>query len=182
MNTMTRAPGALTDLLEEAFDRRRAAASTLIDQAGNLALACRALADRFRAGGRLLTFGIGTAAADAQHVAVEFMHPVIVGKRALRLERQALEEAGETIGRSLDLDADAGRVVYHSPGEVERAGQAVNEGPEAHALHHSLDANPESCRHRDSVLRLRHSVLLRRHATGPARRPGERASAVPAAT
>jgi D-sedoheptulose 7-phosphate isomerase len=103
MNTMTRAPGALTDLLEEAFDRRRAAASTLIDQAGNLALACRALADRFRAGGRLLTFGIGTAAADAQHVAVEFMHPVIVGKRAL----PALSLAGDPALLS-DVAARAG--------------------------------------------------------------------------
>ncbi|MBV9282843.1 MAG: SIS domain-containing protein [Chloroflexi bacterium] len=38
---------------------------------------------RFLAGGRLLAFGRGAAATDAQHVAVEFVHPVIVGKRAL---------------------------------------------------------------------------------------------------
>ncbi len=35
------------------------------------------------AGGRLLAFGRGPYATDAQHVAVEFVHPVIVGKRAL---------------------------------------------------------------------------------------------------
>jgi D-sedoheptulose 7-phosphate isomerase len=35
------------------------------------------------AGGRLLAFGNGSAATDAQHVSVEFVHPVIVGKRAL---------------------------------------------------------------------------------------------------
>src|SRR5437764_14010189 len=48
-----------------------------------LAEACREMARRFLAGGRLLAFGRGAAATDAQHVAVEFVHPVIVGKRAL---------------------------------------------------------------------------------------------------
>jgi D-sedoheptulose 7-phosphate isomerase len=38
---------------------------------------------RFLAGGRLLAFGSGSAATDAEHVSVEFVHPVIVGKRAL---------------------------------------------------------------------------------------------------
>ncbi len=35
------------------------------------------------AGGRLLAFGQGASTTDAQHVSVEFVHPVIVGKRAL---------------------------------------------------------------------------------------------------
>ncbi|MGH2388780.1 MAG: phosphoheptose isomerase, partial [Chloroflexota bacterium] len=48
-----------------------------------LAAACRQMSDRFLAGGRLLAFGNGSAATDAQHVSVEFVHPVIVGKRAL---------------------------------------------------------------------------------------------------
>jgi D-sedoheptulose 7-phosphate isomerase len=41
------------------------------------------MAVRFHRGGKLVTFGNGGASADAQHVAVEFVHPVIVGKRAL---------------------------------------------------------------------------------------------------
>ncbi len=41
------------------------------------------MAARFHRGGRLFTFGNGGAATDAQHIAVEFVHPVIVGKRAL---------------------------------------------------------------------------------------------------
>ncbi|MCW2945220.1 MAG: phosphoheptose isomerase [Actinoallomurus sp.] len=41
------------------------------------------MAERFHRGGRLFTFGNGGAATDAQHIAVEFVHPVIVGKRAL---------------------------------------------------------------------------------------------------
>ena len=48
-----------------------------------LAEACREMADRFLQGGRLLAFGRGPYATDAQHVSVEFVHPVIVGKRAL---------------------------------------------------------------------------------------------------
>jgi len=41
------------------------------------------MSERFLGGGRLLAFGRGAAATDAQHVSVEFVHPVIVGKRAL---------------------------------------------------------------------------------------------------
>jgi D-sedoheptulose 7-phosphate isomerase len=48
-----------------------------------IAQACWEMARRFHKGGRLLAFGNGAAATDAQHVAVEFVHPVIVGKRAL---------------------------------------------------------------------------------------------------
>lgn len=51
--------------------------------ADRLSHACRELALRFQGGGRLLVFGTGAEATDAQHVAVEFVHPVLVGKRAL---------------------------------------------------------------------------------------------------
>jgi D-sedoheptulose 7-phosphate isomerase len=52
-------------------------------EAPRLAEACRELSERFLRGGRLLAFGRGAYATDAQHVSVEFVHPVIVGKRAL---------------------------------------------------------------------------------------------------
>src|SRR5215831_3659425 len=52
-------------------------------EAGRIAEACWAMARRFHQGGRLLAFGNGAGATDAQHVSVEFVHPVIVGKRAL---------------------------------------------------------------------------------------------------
>src|SRR5947209_8040857 len=52
-------------------------------EAGRIAQACWAMARRFHQGGRLLVFGNGAWATDAQHVSVEFVHPVIVGKRAL---------------------------------------------------------------------------------------------------
>jgi D-sedoheptulose 7-phosphate isomerase len=41
------------------------------------------MSERFLRGGRLLAFGRGQYSTDAQHVSVEFVHPVIVGKRAL---------------------------------------------------------------------------------------------------
>jgi D-sedoheptulose 7-phosphate isomerase len=52
-------------------------------EAERLAQACRDMSSRFLNGGRLLAFGRGPYATDAQHVSVEFVHPVIVGKRAL---------------------------------------------------------------------------------------------------
>src|SRR5579871_1180604 len=52
-------------------------------EADRLAAACRQMSERFLRGGRLLAFGRGPYATDAQHVSVEFVHPVIVGKRAL---------------------------------------------------------------------------------------------------
>jgi D-sedoheptulose 7-phosphate isomerase len=49
-----------------------------------LARLCHRMAERFARGGRLVAFGRSPAArSDARHIAVEFVHPVIVGKRAL---------------------------------------------------------------------------------------------------
>jgi D-sedoheptulose 7-phosphate isomerase len=66
-----------------AFERRAAPARSLAEQAGAVAEACHAMAVRFHRGGKLVVFGTGGPSTDAQHVAVEFVHPVIVGKRAL---------------------------------------------------------------------------------------------------
>ncbi|MBV8674396.1 MAG: phosphoheptose isomerase, partial [Acidobacteriaceae bacterium] len=52
-------------------------------EARRLAEACREMSERFLRGGRLLAFGRGPYSTDAEHVSVEFVHPVIVGKRAL---------------------------------------------------------------------------------------------------
>jgi D-sedoheptulose 7-phosphate isomerase len=66
-----------------AFGRREDPGKALAADAEQVAHACRDMALRFHRGGKLIVFGNGGAAADAQHVAVEFVHPVIVGKRAL---------------------------------------------------------------------------------------------------
>ncbi len=53
-------------------------------EAGRLAHCCHRMAERFARGGRLIAFGRSPQArSDVRHVAVEFVHPVIVGKRAL---------------------------------------------------------------------------------------------------
>ena len=67
----------------KAFARRVEPMTGLAAQADAVAQACQAMAVRFHQGGKLVVFGTGTASTDAQHVAVEFVHPVIVGKRAL---------------------------------------------------------------------------------------------------
>ena len=53
-------------------------------EADRLAQLCHRMAERFARGGRLLAIGASPAGwTDARHIAVEFVHPVIVGKRAL---------------------------------------------------------------------------------------------------
>ena len=65
------------------FELRSGPTEDLAGQADAVAAACHAMAVRFHRGGKLVVFGVGSASTDAQHVAVEFVHPVIVGKRAL---------------------------------------------------------------------------------------------------
>ena len=67
----------------DALARRAGPARQLAEDAARVATACHDMAVRFHQGGRLVVFGNGGAATDAQHIAVEFVHPVIVGKRAL---------------------------------------------------------------------------------------------------
>jgi D-sedoheptulose 7-phosphate isomerase len=71
------------------------------DRIGRL---CHQMSERFARGGRLLAIGGSPAArSDARHVAVEFVHPVIVGKRAL--PAVAFERAADAalIARSDDM-------------------------------------------------------------------------------
>ncbi len=70
---------AATDALEQ----RVKPVEALADDAEQVAAACHAMAVRFHRGGKLVCFGSGGPSTDAQHIAVEFVHPVIVGKRAL---------------------------------------------------------------------------------------------------
>ena len=108
-------------------------------EAPRLAEACHEMSRRFLAGGRLLAFGNGSAATDAQHVSVEFVHPVIVGKRALpaldlgpEFERRlpvilhpqdmvmgfAFPERDEAVERSLGVARERGALTFALAGEV----------------------------------------------------------------
>jgi D-sedoheptulose 7-phosphate isomerase len=81
---MTLTDSDLHALVERRFDLSTSLPGCFFaTEADTIAAACWAMARRFHKGGRLLAFGNGAWATDAQHVSVEFVHPVIVGKRAL---------------------------------------------------------------------------------------------------
>jgi D-sedoheptulose 7-phosphate isomerase len=80
---MTQRVSDRTQVAAAAFARRVEPARGLAGEAERVARACHDMAVRFSRGGKLIGFGNGGPATDAQHVAVEFVHPVIVGKRAL---------------------------------------------------------------------------------------------------
>ena len=54
-----------------------------VDNAAEIDTCARVLAQRFKAGGRLLVMGNGGSACDAAHIAVEFIHPIVEKRRAL---------------------------------------------------------------------------------------------------
>jgi D-sedoheptulose 7-phosphate isomerase len=97
--------GALGELLERRLEQRRLAGTRFFAlEAERIAQLCHQMAERFARGGRLLAFGLTAAArSDVRHVAVEFVHPVIVGKRAL----PALGLWGESGPLARELDAVA---------------------------------------------------------------------------
>jgi D-sedoheptulose 7-phosphate isomerase len=92
---MTSAAGAdvLGERIARALAARTQASRRFFDAEGErIARLCHRMAERFARGGRLVALGRSPSArSDARHVAVEFVHPVIVGKRAL----PALALAGE---------------------------------------------------------------------------------------
>ncbi len=94
--------------------------------ADRLARLCHLTAQRFAQGGRLLACGDTPAArSDARHVAVEFVHPVIVGKRAL--------PALALTGQGGDLAVQLGLIVR--PEDIAIAfGTDEDEGAAARAL------------------------------------------------
>ena len=72
-----------TFVRDELLRRNAISAEYIPRHSKALAETCRLIAERYRRGGRLLAFGRGPYATDAQHISVEFIHPIIVGKRAL---------------------------------------------------------------------------------------------------
>jgi D-sedoheptulose 7-phosphate isomerase len=89
--------GDVAGLLELRLEQRdRTGRLFFTTRAEEIARVCHRMAERFARGGRLIAFGLSPSArSDVRHVAVEFVHPVIVGKRALP---------------AIGLTGDAGRV------------------------------------------------------------------------
>jgi D-sedoheptulose 7-phosphate isomerase len=80
---MLTSSGVAAQIEERLLTRNQVMEEYFSREAPRLASACAEMAERFLKGGRLLAFGRGSYSTDAQHVSVEFVHPVIVGKRAL---------------------------------------------------------------------------------------------------
>ena len=106
-------------------------------EADRLAAACHQMSERFQRGGRLLAFGRGPYATDAQHVSVEFVHPVIVGKRALPALDLSLE-----FRRSLPalVRADDMAMAFGPPGGDAEALEALAEAGGRGAMTFALPA------------------------------------------
>jgi D-sedoheptulose 7-phosphate isomerase len=113
------------DAVDALLDARVAAgAAYFAAESERLARLCHRMAERFARGGRLLALGHTPAArSDARHVAVEFVHPVIVGKRAL--PALALCAEGGRLADQLDLLAE--------PDDIVMAFGADEDGGEADA-------------------------------------------------
>ena len=102
---------AVHALLGERLTQRELAGSAFFGaESERIARVCHRMAERFARDGRLIAVGLSPAArSDARHVAVEFVHPVIVGKRAL----PALGLTGESgaLAHELSLTAEPDDIV-----------------------------------------------------------------------
>jgi D-sedoheptulose 7-phosphate isomerase len=70
-------------LTEKARESASVKTAFFVANADEIISASMAMAEAFRCGRKLLVCGNGGSATDAQHIAVEFMHPITVGRKAL---------------------------------------------------------------------------------------------------
>jgi D-sedoheptulose 7-phosphate isomerase len=100
-------------------ERERVLEQFLEREQQRLALTCLDLARSFSQGGLLIAYGSGPAATDAAHVAVEFMHPVIVGKRALPAVAPSSDPSGAATVQRLGRAGDVALAIAHAPADAE---------------------------------------------------------------
>ncbi|MCW3063209.1 MAG: Phosphoheptose isomerase-like protein [Solirubrobacterales bacterium] len=100
----------MNTITDDALARRLQAGEAFFGaEADRIARLCHRMAERFARGGRLIALGWSPAArSDVRHVAVEFVHPVIVGKRALPAIGLAAE--GGSLALQVDLIAEPGDI------------------------------------------------------------------------
>jgi D-sedoheptulose 7-phosphate isomerase len=112
---------ALGALVEDQRERRLAVGEKFFEgEAERIARLCHRMAERFARDGRLFALGADPAArSDARHVAVEFVHPVIVGKRAL--PALALTAEGGPVDAQLEGLVDAQDMVMAFGEERDRS-------------------------------------------------------------
>jgi D-sedoheptulose 7-phosphate isomerase len=94
-------------IVRKARESAREIESFFEASAGPIEVCARALAERLSRGGRLFTFGNGGSSCDAQHAAVEFLHPIVEKRRPL----PAIALAGDTATlTAIGNDTDFSRV------------------------------------------------------------------------
>ena len=98
----------MDDHIAQALAVRGDATEQLFEsQASRIAGLCHSMAERFARGGRLIAVGVDPCSrTDVDHVAVEFVHPVIVGKRALPAIGLTGEKAPVCVELELLVGAD----------------------------------------------------------------------------
>jgi D-sedoheptulose 7-phosphate isomerase len=92
------------------------------ENAASLERCARELAARFGEGGKLIVMGNGGSACDAQHVAVEFLHPIIEKRKALPALALTTDAALLT---AIGNDTDFSRVFVDQLDLVSRPQDAV---------------------------------------------------------
>jgi len=101
-------------------------------EAGRIEALVRVMAERFSLGGRLYCMGNGGSATDAQHVAVEFFHPIIEKRRPLPALALAADQALVT---AISNDRDFAKVfadqlrVLGKPGDMALALSTSGQSP-----------------------------------------------------
>jgi D-sedoheptulose 7-phosphate isomerase len=101
-------------------------------EAGRIEALVRVMAERFTRGGRLYCMGNGGSATDAQHVAVEFFHPIIEKRKPLPALALAADQALVT---AISNDRDFAKVfadqlrVLGRPGDMALAISTSGQSP-----------------------------------------------------
>jgi D-sedoheptulose 7-phosphate isomerase len=109
---------------EQLAVRIEANAGFFAGEGDRIARLCHRMAERFASGGRLVALGSSPAArSDARHVAVEFVHPVIVGKRALPAIGLAAE--GGPLAAQARLLCEPGDIAIAFDAETDEGGRAL---------------------------------------------------------
>ncbi|MDJ0702192.1 MAG: SIS domain-containing protein [Leptolyngbyaceae cyanobacterium MO_188.B28] len=85
----------LESVMQKAQDSRNTQQRYIEQHGLTLVAAARAIAAAYQSGGRLLVMGNGGSSSDAAHIAVEFLHPITIGRPALD---------------AIDLTADVGMI------------------------------------------------------------------------
>jgi D-sedoheptulose 7-phosphate isomerase len=99
--------------------RLRAGEAFFAAESERIARLCHRMAERFARGGRLIALGgDGADRSDVRHVTVEFVHPVIVGKRALPALGLAAEGGGLAAQAELVVEPDDIAIAFGSPADV----------------------------------------------------------------